>query len=220
MPAQSKSVKQRLRITYSVDGPIRYGSHLDRMRIWERVSRRASLPMAYSEGFHPRPRMQAAAALPVGFSSQAEMLDIWLRSPIDLRTAREDLGRTLPEGMSILQIEMADPAEPPLSTQIRAAEYAAAVETSESLVEVTRRIDELLASESLPRQRRGRAYDLRPLIHRLEAKGGPEGPIRLEMVLSAQEGATGRPEEVLDALGLADGFFTIRRERMIFGQMA
>ena len=190
------------------------------MRIWERASRRISLPMTYSEGFHPRPRMQAAAALPVGFSSQSELLDIWLDSSVDLRTVRDDLTRTLPEGISIIKLEMADTAEPALSSRSQAAEYVAEVETSEPLAAIQSRIDGLLASESLPRQRRKRSYDLRPLIHRLEAKDGPEGSISLEMVLSAREGATGRPEEVLDQLGLADGFYTVRRERIVFRAMA
>jgi radical SAM-linked protein len=163
--------------------------------------------------------MQAASALPVGFSSQAEILDIWLDSPIDLRTARDDLGQTLPKGISVLSLEKADSAEPPLSTRVQASKYSAVVETSESLAAVQSRVDEILASESLPRQRRKRSYDLRPLILRLKAKDGPGATVELEMVLSAREGATGRPEEVLDELGLADGFYAIRRERLVFGEM-
>ena len=208
-------MKQRLRVAYSVDGPLRYASHLERTRVWERAARRAGLPLAYSGGFNPRPRIQVAAALPVGFAADEELLDLWMEEPVAPEEAARALGATLPEGLTVLRVEEADPAEPALPTRVRAMEYETSVETELPVEEVRRRVEELLAAPSLPRHRRGRAYDLRPLIQELRVEKGDPGWLTLTMVLSAWEGATGRPEEVLDALGLADGFFRVRRRRLL-----
>ena len=207
--------RHRLRVTYSVDGPLRYASHLDQMRVWERAARRAGLPIAYSGGFSPRPRLQIAAALPVGFTARAELLDLWLGQLVDPCAAQGALTAALPEGLTILRVEEADPSEPSLPSQVRATEYSVAVETNESAQAVRRRMGELLARESLPRQRRGRSYDLRPLIERLWMEESRSGKVVLGMVLTAREGATGRPEEVLDVLRLADGFFSVERRRLL-----
>lgn len=207
-------IRQRLRLQYAVSGPAQYASHLDRIRIWERAARRAGLPLAYSTGFTPHPQIHVAAALPVGVAGRAEWLDLWLEQPVETVAARAALASQLPPGMTISDAFLADPAEPALPAQVRAAEYLVIVETTPSVAEVRRRVEELLAAESLPRHRRGRTYDLRPLLQRLWVEEGKEGALRLGMVLSVREGATGRPDEVLGALGLADGFFKIERRRL------
>lgn len=213
-------MKQRLRVTYSVDGPLRYVSHLEQMKVWERAARRAGLPLAYSGGFTPRPRIQVAAALPVGFAAGEELLDLWMERPMDPEEVSRSLAGALPEGMAVLRVEEADPTEPPLPVRVEAAEYRVSVEMERSAEEVRRRVDALLAAPSLPRQRRGRSYDLRPLIRLLEVEESPPGQVVLRMVLTAREGATGRPEEVLDALGWAGGFFRIQRRRLLLSPLA
>jgi len=197
----------RWRITYAVDGPLRYVSHLEQVRVWERAIRRAGLPLAYSGGFTPHPRLQVALPLPLGFASEAEWLDLWLEEPVGPEAITDGLAATLPEGLTIRRVEQVPPD----------AEYAVTVETAVPPDEIRRRIEELLAAETLPRERRGRPYDLRPLILSLRLEEDRAGEIVLTMLLSAREGATGRPEEVLDALGLADDFFQVTR-RGIFVQ--
>ena len=68
----------RLRIVFSKSDTLRYTGHLDLHRIWERTCRRAGIPLSYSQGFHPQPRISLAAALPLGFMGQAELMDLWL----------------------------------------------------------------------------------------------------------------------------------------------
>ncbi|MBC7227951.1 MAG: DUF2344 domain-containing protein [Thermoflexales bacterium] len=201
----------RWRITYSVEGPLRYISHLEQVRVWERAIRRAGLPLAYSGGFTPRPRLQVAAPLPLGFASEAEWLDLWLEQPAEPETIVQALAATLPEGLTIRSIEEIPLGAPSLPSQVVAAEYAVTVETAIPAEEIRGRIEGLLAAEALPRERRGRPYDLRPLILDLRLEKAGAGECVLTMLLSAREGATGRPEEVLDALGLADGFFRVTR---------
>lgn len=205
----------RWRITYTVEGPLRYISHLEQVRVWERAIRRAGLPLAYSGGFTPRPRLQVALPLPLGFASEAEWLDLWLEQPVEPERIVHALTRTLPEGLAIRSIEEIPPGAPSLPSQVVAAGYAVTVETAVPADEIRRRIEELLAAGTLPRERRGRPYDLRPLILDLRLEEARAGECVLTMLLSAREGATGRPEEVLDALGLADGFFRVTRRRIL-----
>ncbi len=205
----------RWRITYTVEGPLRYISHLEQVRVWERAIRRAGLPLAYSGGFTPRPRLQVAAPLPLGFASEAEWLDLWLEQPVEPETIVRALTATLPEGLTIRNIEGVPPVAPSLPSQVVAARYVVTVETTVPADEIRRRIADLLAAETLLRERRGRSYDLRPLILDLRLEKVSAGECVLTMLLSAREGATGRPEEVLDALGLADGFFRVTRRRIL-----
>jgi radical SAM-linked protein len=69
---------QRLRLVFAKDGPARFIGHLDLARTLERMLNRAQIPLAYTQGYNPRPRMQLATALPLGFTSECEIADIWL----------------------------------------------------------------------------------------------------------------------------------------------
>src|SRR5512146_1378298 len=108
----------RLRITFAKTEAMRYTGHLDLHRTWERTFRRAQLPLAYSQGFHPQPRINLASALPLGFTSDSEVADIWLEKDMPLDQIRELLQAALPPGISILQIEEVDSQAPALQTQI------------------------------------------------------------------------------------------------------
>ncbi|MBN1955169.1 MAG: DUF2344 domain-containing protein [Anaerolineae bacterium] len=209
---------QRLRITYAVDGPLRYASNLDLVRAWARATRRAGLVPLYSGGFNARPRIQNGAALPVGFSARGEMVDLWLSQRVEIAAARQALAAVLPAGLAIRHVVEVDEAEPALPTRVQAAEYAVTVETGEPHHEIRQRVANLLSAASLPRERRGRPYDLRPLIEELAVAQERAGAVLLHMRLAAREGATGRPEQVLDALGLEEGFFTICRQRLLLSE--
>ncbi len=201
----------RLRITYGVNGPLRYVSHLEQVRVWERAMRRAGLPLAYTGGFTPRPRLQVALPLPLGFAAEAEWLDIWLERPVAPDEFRRALTDVLPEGLEIRAVEEVPPDAPALPARVQAAEYIVFVETVIPAPEVQRRIEAFLAATEMRRERRGRPYDLRPLVLSLHLEESRPDGVLLKMTLSAREGATGRPEEVLDALGLAGDFFQVTR---------
>ena len=74
---------QRMRVTFATDDTVKYVGHLDMARAWERAIRRARLPLAYSQGFNPQARMHFAAALPVGFTGQAELIDVFLDAEVE-----------------------------------------------------------------------------------------------------------------------------------------
>ena len=198
----------RIRITFAKLGALRYTGHLDLHKLWERAARRAELPLAYSQGFHPQPKIYIAAALPLGFSSRCEVMDMRLERDIPLDGLREKLQNTLPAGIQVLNVESADELVPALQTQVISADYEVTLMGSSDGSDLTRKVDSVLGAESIIRERRGKTYDLRPLIEELSLTPFPlpqgEGQgVRVVMRLSAREGATGRPEEVLDALGIA-----------------
>ncbi len=210
----------RIQITFTKQGALRYTGHLDLHKLWERAARRADLPLAYSQGFHPQPKMSIAAALPLGFSSRCEVLDMRLERDIPLEGLRDTLQATLPSGIQVLSIEQTDDRAPALQTQVVSAEYE--IELTETIdgFELKRKVDSIMESDSIIRTRRGKEYDLRPLIEELQLTMPPtqDQTHAIHMKLSAKEGATGRPEEVLDVLGIAFEGTRIERTRIIFKQ--
>jgi radical SAM-linked protein len=204
----------RLRITFSKSGSLRYTGHLDLHTVWERTIRRARLPLSYTQGFHPGPRIQIASALPLGFIGRAEIVDIWLESPsFDPLTAGL-LQSAAPPGLGILSVEVVDEHSPALQTQVASAEYEVTLLDPLDRSDLSERVSALLGSAALPRQRRGKPYDLRPLVEALQLLPHVSSPL-LFMRLSARDGATGRPEEVLDCLGIPFETTRIERTRLV-----
>jgi radical SAM-linked protein len=192
----------RIRITFSKQGALRYTGHLDLQKIWERTARRARLKLVYSEGFHPQPKIQLASALPLGFSSQAEVADLWINSEPDLAILPAHIQANAPPGLKIVKVEPVDDRAPALQTQVTTADYEVTLLDETDEASLTRRLSALMDAPSLLRERRGKPYDLRPLIEDLSLGKAPDGNLQLKMRLSARESATGRPDEVLDELGI------------------
>lgn len=194
--------QQRIRIRFGQDGPLRYVGHHDLARAWERVLRRAEAPLEYSQGFNPRPRMQLAAALPVGVSSESELLDVWLTRPLDpLGEWIERLQATSPHGLTALAIEDIPIREPALPALVTHAEYTLTpLDPALDRETLASRVDELLRAERLERERsNGKRYDLRPLIRELALLD--DGVIWAAM--AAGDAGVGRADELVDALGLS-----------------
>ena len=208
----------RCRITYRKTAPLRYTGNLDIQKIWERYLRRAGLPVAYSQGFHPQPRIQQACPLPLGFLSQAELADIYL----DDDTLRpNDITRSLQAmpypGIEIAAVEEIDLTEATLAGRVIATEYLAEWIDPVDIEPLRTAVASLLTAPQLLRSRRDRDYDLRPLIEALEVLPADSSHnAMLRMQLSARQGATGRPEEVVAALGYAPYDARFTRTRIMF----
>ena len=202
----------RIRITFSKQGPLRYTGHLDLHKLWERAARRAELPLAYSQGFHPQPKMNIAAALPLGFSSRCELLDMRLEQDISLDGLAQRLNDTMPDGIRVSHIEEVDESAPALQTQVVSAEYEATLKEAGYGSDLKRTIDTVMEKESIIRTRRNKEYDLRPLIEELTLAS--ENTVFMK--LTSKEGATGRPEEVLDELGIPFEETRVERIRLNF----
>lgn len=203
----------RYRINYSKNEGMRYTSNLDIHKMWERTFRRASLPLAYSQGFHPQPKIQQASPLPLGFLSDSELVDFFLTQEMDLISLETKLKKSLPSGITVNSILEANPAEPALQTQTIASEYQVIFLEYFDLNEINQAIQKLKDKASTMRVRRGKSYDLRPLI--LDIETILEVPFYLKMILKSKDGATGRPEEVLDELNIPVEFTRIIRKKII-----
>ena len=199
---------QRLRLTFSKDGPARFISHLDLARALERALNRAALPVAYTQGFNRRPRLSLAAALPLGYTSAAEVADVWLTEPVEPEAFRERLMTRMAPGIAILAVVEAPLTAPSLQQQLAESVYEVGLPAEVSADALRQAVAELLAADTLVRQRhrpkdnRSQSFDLRPLILDLAVDERQDDGLwlRLRLVQSATQ--MGRPDDVLASLGL------------------
>lgn len=212
-PTQTAALT-RVRVTFGKVNSMRYVGNLDMHTVWERTLRRAGLPLVYSKGFNPRPRFQMAASLPLGATSHCEIIDVWLEQPPALEEIQAQLARNAPPGLLVVAVEEVPLQSPAMQTCLLAAEFEVTLQDTPPTEELDCRIRDLRAAESLPRQWRGKAYNLRPLVEQIERLDGE--PPRLFLRLTAREGATGRPEEVLSALGLDPLSGRVHRTKLLF----
>ena len=203
----SESV-QRLRITFGADGPLRYVSHLDLMRVWERVCKRAHLPLSQSRGFSPRPKIALAAPLAVGMTSECELLDLLLDRTVAVDDALTRLNAQLTPGLTIYAVTQSQLKQPSLQSMLRAATYEVELSDPRPADEWRAAIAQLLAAESIPwshqRGRETKEYDLRPLVLDLTLIRVVADRATLAMHLRNDERGAGRPEQVVRALGAAN----------------
>lgn len=232
--APERPTGHRYRIRYSKLGRARFVGHLDLARILERTFRRASLTTLFSEGFTPHPKISFGLALPVGWESRAEYLDVSLVDAIGADEIAGRLNPVMPAGIAVEDVVSIEPGRQSLSSVVVRADYS---------VELARLVDgawvpinpdklnaELLAilgSQSLiaPRMRKGIEVeeDLRPLIFNLRVmnRANPAITCRdhlngtsVEMTLATQSRVV-RPEEIaalLSRRGLAAEAALVRRE--------
>lgn len=200
----------RIRLTYSETDTLRFTGHLDMQRVWERMFRRSRLPIAYSQGFHPQARIQIASALPLGFTSRCELLDFWLDGSFTAEEIEKALEATVHPGIRISHVAEVDLTSPALQTRVAACEYQVTFLDPNSTADLEARVQNILSKLNLPRVRREKNYDLRPLIESIDLIRTEDQP-QLLMRLTARENATGRPDEVLLAMGLDP--FTAKIER-------
>ncbi|MFH1084614.1 MAG: TIGR03936 family radical SAM-associated protein [Chloroflexota bacterium] len=215
------TVIQRVRVSFGVSGPLIYLSVLDMGRLWERLLRRAQVPLAYTQGYSPHPRMHFAAALPVGYGSSCELLDLLLAEALTPDTLLAAAAPHCPPGLTLRGATEVPVRAPLPQALMRAAHYRVDLQAAESPAQLEAAIGALLARESIPRERRRKReqatpYDLRPLIHTIAALGGDDGHPILEMVLRCGSQGAGRPEEILAELGLASAPYHICRTRLVW----
>jgi len=209
----------RLRMTFCKNQAMRYTGHLDVQRALERTFRRARLPLAYSQGFSPHAKINLAAPLPLGFTSEGEVTDFWLEEDHEISASEvhSQLEDTLPPGLEIVHLERIEDNKPSLQSSVTAAEYR--LTSPEFTPNIIRSINDLLGREHILRTRRHKEYDLRPLILSISTVLPEDGALFLMMCLSATEGKTGRPEEVLDTLQITPQRVLIHRTKLIFARL-
>ena len=207
--AQGIATSTRFRIEFVKDAAMRFTSHLDLMRAWERALRRSELPLAFSQGHHPHLKMSFGPPLPLGYRSRAEVFDLEFSRPpgVDLQ---ERLDAVLPEGLQVLRFRPILFKTPSLMSQLEGASYrvrfprAVQVETGfapDALAScLARRATELEARRHVlvRRQNEGttREFDARPSIVTLDVGSEDDAPV-LDCHLRFTPRAAVRPEEIL-----------------------
>lgn len=209
-------VVQRLRITFGKTGPLKYTSSLDVAKIWERLLRRAELPLLYTQGFNTRPRIQLAMPLPLGISSECEILDISLRERIEFveRDLTERLLAVSPQGLSIEAIDEVDVRASALHSRVESAEYRIRFPDGISGEALRQKIAGILSQESIIVERRRRrkrsVMDVRPLIIALCVDEDDD----LIAHLSVGDRGNMRPDHLIELLGLDDRHHSIHRFKL------
>lgn len=209
-------VKQRLRITFGKLGTLKYTSNLDIAKIWERALRRADLPILYTQGFNTRPRIQLAMPLPLGITSECEILDAALRERIDFQEAEliERLLQVAPRGLTIHAIAEVEVRAATMQSLVLSAEYRIRFEDGIDAAMLRARIDDLLNRESIivekVRKRRRSVMDLRPLILELYIDEAND----LIAHLSVGDRGNMRPDQLIEQMGLADEYFSAHRRKL------
>lgn len=207
----------RLRIRFKRREEIKFISHLDLIRVWQRVLWRAGVVLAYSEGFNPHPRLSLAAPLALGVTGEAELMDVYTVQSMSTHAFSAMVSPQLPTGMEIVQVYPMPLEAPALQAQIRFAEYEVRVAYADT-DKLKLAIDTLMASESLPWQHQRdtgmKCYDLRKLIDKLWIVSSDNRIATLGMKLRCDSEGAGRPEQVAKALGL-DAPLAIHRTKLI-----
>ena len=218
--SDGRSAVDRLRVTFGVSGPMRYCSVLDHGRTWERLLQRAGLPLAYSQGYNPHPRIQFASALPVGYSSQCERLDLYLTTPVAAQAALAVARPQCPQGLELYDCQRVPLKDPALQASLTAAHYLVQVESQATPADLQCSIEHLLARRSIIRQRRKKGrevpYDLRELVITVQWKSAAQGLHTLFMALRCSSKGSGRPEEILAELDIACSGYSIHRTRLFW----
>ena len=211
---------QRLRVGFSRGEATKYISHLDMMRYWERAFRRAGFRITMSQGFHPHPRFSLASPLPVGVTSEGEVLDVYLDDFVEPRDFLKQLSPQMAPSIQVLTVEEASLQSPSLQAALRFSDYTVTVEAQASFDEAQQRVAQLLAQTALPwehvRDGDRKAYDLRPLINQLSVAEARQGTVVLAMRLKTDSSASGRPEQVARALGFEEPPLAVHRVRLLF----
>lgn len=194
--------RQRLHVIFRKGEGTRFLSHLDLQSTLEFSMRRARLPLAFTEGFSPRPRMSLVAPLPLGYVGEREILEITLSEPLPPDEVLARLQAAVPGGITIREVVEVPAEGKSAASKLLSASYT--VELGEPVADLPERLAGLLARRSIEieeeRDRVTRTRDLRPAILALQADGD-----RSFRLTAGYDGGTVRPEQILDLLDLPRG---------------
>jgi radical SAM-linked protein len=205
-PAPS-AVREKVRVRFRKGGDLRLVSHRDRMKCFERMFRRASLPVASTRGFNPRPRLVFRLSLALGVVGLQEVAEIELTAALSPEAVHEALARQAPPGLAILSVRRIDARQ---GGQPRRVCYRTPV-PPESLPGLPERVRDLLAASQCWVERtrpQPRRFDLRPYLRDIRFIADSDQSAictlhsAIEIDLWVTPGGTARPEEVLNLLGL------------------
>ena len=164
----------RLLVRFSKLDMARYISHLDLIRLMQRVLRRAGTPVSYTQGFHPHPKMAFASALGVGIESRSEYMDLSLERNVDMKQSMDDINNVLPAHIRVLDIKEIDASMKGLMGMVTAAAYQLYIPINQE--ELAQRCQKIIKADAWHRTivKKGKEQDvdIRAGLHRLEMADG------------------------------------------------
>jgi radical SAM-linked protein len=207
-PNPQLPIVQKLRIRYAKRGRLRFTSHRDFARAFERAIRRAGLPIGHSSGFSPHPKISYANASPTGAASEAEYLEIGMTRPCDPDEVRALLDSSLPAGLDIVDVVVARPGA--LADRLEASSWQIALpgvtgEHAASAVEGFLATDEVLVERMMKRGLR--TLDCRSAVLALSARSDETSldPCAILTVVVRHDTPSIRPDDVLAGLRSSGG---------------
>jgi radical SAM family uncharacterized protein/radical SAM-linked protein len=205
---RKKGLKKKIRLKFRKVGEIRFLSHLELVHLFYRASKRVDLPLCFSEGFHPMPRIIFGTALPVGMESWTEIVDIEFEGRITPPEVKERLNQTLPAGIEIMDAEEV-PLFFHLSSLSQPSVYWIPLDHLLSKEDAFPKIKKALEKKEFivhqERDGKKRSVDIRPLIEKMEIqekkeRSGGEAQWGVELVLRKVMGRTAKPIEIVGAI--------------------
>ena len=205
---RKKGLKKKIRLKFRKVGEMRFLSHLELVHLFYRASKRADLPLCFSEGFHPMPRIIFATALPVGMESLTEIVEVECEGKTTPPEVMERLNQTLPPGVEIIDAE-----EVPFFFHLSSLPHPSVywipldplLPKEEAIPKIKKALDKKEFFVHQERDGKKRSVDIRPLIEKMEIKerSGEEHRWGVELVLRKVTGRTAKPIEIVGAvLGL------------------
>lgn len=195
------AMRVRYRVRFAKEGSLRFLGHHDLMRHWERLLRRAGLPLSHSEGFHPKPRLSLPLALALGIIGREEILEFELREPFEPQSLIERMTSAGLCGLRLLSVEQLPPG---VKARVRSVEYRCPIPDGADTSALADRARHLLAEPAILVVRQlpnhpAKTIDLRPGVDSIQIDGH-EIVLRFWILPSGSP----RPEEVLRLLGVPD----------------
>jgi len=191
---------QRVRMIFSKKEQLRWISHLDLQRTLEKALRRAKLPVSYSEGFHPRPRLSVVLPLPLGYASDFEVADIILFKVMETEEFRESLKKQLPYGMEIKSVKNTTLFQKSIMSYTLKVTYLVTLPHKiEKAQEIYSLLKDFPGNREIMISRKSKSINIRHYLDKIELRI-PEGVLMLLMDLIVKPDGSVKPDEIVEKI--------------------
>jgi len=190
--------KTLIRFNFEKIDKTKFISHLGLIRIMERAVRFTGLPVAFSQGFNPKPKIALGPPLSSGIESYSEWGDIVMARTVDTEVFHKEINRFLPEGMKVLKCSIIPLKSPALNAMIKIGVYSIECSGEKDKIEDFLKQDEILFKKV--RKKGTKTIDIKPLIKKLEIREVNNDKISMELWINMEEGGTIKPQEVIKVM--------------------
>ena len=194
----------RLYLRFAKRGYIRYTSHLDLLRLFKRAFKRTGVPLAYSQGYNPHPKMSFAQPLSLGYTAEQEFLEFYTYEDMPAEEILARMAPAMPEGLELSECRILDMAPKSMAAVVTGAEYSAALPASAGVTQDALSAligdylaqPEIVAMKKMKKTKRLEPVDIKPMIRSMRAIPGVWAP-EIAMELDSGSASNLSPELVL-----------------------